>query len=388
MTDTYTEHQESIRKLAREFCQKEVIPGAQERDKTGEFDYGLYRRLGELGLTGILGSEEWGGSKAGDLAYYLTIEELSRADASLGITYNVAATGAALPNMLTEEQKKAWGDKFVRPIIRGEAIQAGAITEPDAGSDTMGIKTTAVRDGDSWVINGTKTFITNAGLKNCAYVMVVCLTSKEQFGFDTILVPTGTPGYTIMPKLHKMGIKSSDTREIHFDDCRVPLMNLVGAEGAGRHFIVNVAFAQGRIGVSSCALGIHQACYDESLAYAQQRRAFGKSLYSFQYIQGMIVDMYVDLEIGRMLRDRAARLVEQGQAPLIEAAMVKYFACDAAIRASSNAVQIHGGLGYMDDCPVSRYYRDVRWVNIGDGTREVQKLILSRFLGHKTRILE
>jgi len=388
MLSSYTEHQESIRKLVREFCVKEVLPGAEERDRTGEFDYRLYRRLGELGLTGILAPEEWGGSNAGDLAYYLVIEELSRVDASLGITYNAAASTAALPKMATEEQKDKYGDTIFRPIIIGEATMAGAITEPDAGSDTRGIKTTAVRDGDEWVINGSKTFITNAGLDNCVCVMVVCLVDRESMGFTSILVPTGTPGYIIMPKLRKMGIRSSDTREIHFENCRVPAMNVIGQEGAGRHWIVNVGLAQGRIGVASCALGIHQACFDEALRYAQERRAFGKQIYSFQYVQGMIVDMYVDLQISRMLRDHAARLVEQGQAPLMEAAMVKYFGCDAAIRAADSAVQVHGGLGYMDDCPVSRYYRDVRWVNIGDGTREVQKMIMARGLAHRSRVVE
>jgi len=388
MVTQYTEHQEAIRKTVRDFCLKEVVPGAEERDRTGEFDYGLYRRLGELGLTGILAPEDWEGSDAGDLACYLVIEELSRADASLGITYNVAASAAAFPKMATEQQKEKWGEKFLLPIIRGEATQAGAITEPDAGSDTRGIKTTAVRDGDEWVINGSKTFITNAGLENCVYVMVVCLVDKEKMEFSSILVPTGTPGYTILRKLHKMGIRSSDTREIHFEDCRVPAMNVVGEEGIGRHWLVNVGFAQGRIGVASCALGMHQACLDEALKYAQQRIAFGRPIYSFQYVQGMIVDMYVDLEISRMLRDKAARLLEEGEAPLMEAAMAKYFGCDAAIRAADSAVQIHGGLGYMDECPVSRYYRDVRWVNIGDGTREIQKMILARGLAHRARVLE
>jgi alkylation response protein AidB-like acyl-CoA dehydrogenase len=388
METQYTEHQESIRKLVREFCLKEVAPGAAERDRTGEFDFRLYRKLGELGLTGILAPEDWGGSNAGDLAYYLVIEELSRVDASLGITYNVAAPSAAMPMQITEEQKEAWGDRFIRPIIRGEAVSAGAITEPDAGSDTRAIKTTAVRDGNEWVINGSKTFCTNAGMDNCVFVLVVCLVDKAKMEFSVILVPTGTPGYTILPKLRKMGIRSSDTRELHFDNCRVPAMNVFGEEGTGRHYIVNVAWAKGRIGVASCALGMHQACFDESLKYAQHRMAFGRPIYSFQYVQGMVVDMYVDLQISRMLRDYGARLIEQGQAPLMEAAIAKCFGCDAAIRAADSAVQIHGGLGYMDDCPVSRYYRDVRWVNIGDGTREIQKMILARGIAHLAHILE
>lgn len=388
MVILYKDHQEAIRKMVRDFAEKEVAPGAAERDRTGEFDYALYRRLGDLGITGIMAPEEYGGSNAGFLAWNLAIEELSRVDAAFGLTAFVGAAGVGIVEMGTEEQKEMWTEKWVLPIIRAEAVSAGAITEPDAGSDTRGIKTTAVLDGDEWVINGTKTFSTNAGLDNCVYVMVVCLTDKEKKEFSNIIVPTGTPGYTIMPKLQKMGIRSSDTRELHFDDCRVPAMNLLGERGIGRSYITRVGFAQGRIITTSVARGIHQACLDESLKYALQRIAFGRPIYAFQYIQEMLVDMYMNLEISRLLRDKAALLLEQGEAPLLEAAMAKYFGCDAAKRAADHAVQIHGGLGYMDECPVSRYYRDVRWVTIGDGTSEIQKLIIAREIARLPRAVE
>ena len=388
MVTQYTEHQEAIRKMVRDFAVKEVAPGAEERDRTGEFDYQLYRRLGELGVTGIMAPEEYGGSDAGYLAWNLAIEELARVDASLTLTAFVGSSAVGLLRTATDEQKEKWADKWLLPIMRAEAVAAGAITEPDAGSDTRAIKTRAVLDGDEWVVNGSKTYITNAGLDNCVFVMVVCLTDKEGMGFSNVIVPTGTPGYTIMPKFRKMGIRSSDTRELHFDNCRVPAMNLQGMGGAGRHYIVNEAFVTGRITTATVAMGIHQACLDESLTYAQQRVAFGKPIYSFQYVQGMMVDMYVDLEISRMLRDKLSLLVEQGELPLVEAAMLKYFGCDAAVKAADSAVQIHGALGYMDECPVSRYYRDVRWVNIGDGTSQIQKMIIARGLAHRARVLE
>lgn len=381
----YAEHQEATRQMVRDFAKKEVAPGAEERDRTGQFDYALYRRLGDLGITGMLLPEEYDGSNAGLLTWCLAVEELARADASLALTVIV---GTNPPFQWTEKQKEMWAEEWLRPVSKGEAVAAGAITEPDAGSDTRGIKTYAVLDGDELVINGTKTYITNAGLDNCVYVTVVCLTDREKVEFSNILVPTGTPGYTIMPKLRKMGVRSSDTRELHFDDCRVPAMNLVGEKGLGRRFITRVGFAQGRIATATVAMGIHQACLDESLRYAQERIAFGRPIYAFQYVQGMLVDMYMNLEISRLLRNNAALLVEQGQAPLLEAAMIKYFGCETAKQAADYAVQIHGGLGYMDECPVSRYYRDIRMFTIGDGTTQIQKLIIARELAHLSRVVD
>lgn len=330
----YTEHQQAIRKMVRDFAEKEIAPGAAERDRTGEFDYKLYRRLGELGITGIMAPQEHGGSDAGFLAWNLAIEELSRADASLAITAFVGAAAVAILRGGTDAQKKMWTEKWLHPVIKAEVTTAGAITEPDAGSDTRGIKTNAVLDGDEWVINGCKAYITNAGLDNCVFVMVVCLTNKEKMEFSQIIVPTGTPGYTIMPKYRKMGIRASDTRELHFDNCRVPAMNILGEKGLGRRHIVRVGFAEGRITTASVATGINQACLDESLKYALHRVAFNKPIYAFQYIQGMLVDMYVNLDISHLLRDRAALLVEKGEAPLMEAATVKYFGCEAAKKSS------------------------------------------------------
>jgi len=387
MASTYTEAQEAIRRMVRDFAEKEVKPGAEERDRTGEFDYALFRGLGELGITGINHPQEYGGSNAGFLAWNLAIEELSRADAAFGLTAFVG-NGVMIPEQLTGVEKEAWKQKYVLPVVGAEAVTAGAITEPDAGSDTRGIKTTAVLDGDEWVINGTKAFCTNAGLDNCVYVLVVCLTDKEKMGFTNIIVPKGTPGFTIAPKYPKMGIRSAYTSELYFDDCRVPATYVTGERGTGRRFIMRVGFAQARITTTSVAIGIHQACLEESMKYAQQRIAFGRPIYFFQYVQGMVVDMYTDLEISRLLRDRAARLVDEGEAPLLEACMLKYWGCEAAVRAANSAVQIFGGLGYVDQTPVSRYYRDVRWVTIGDGTSQIQKLVIAREIAGRARVVE
>lgn len=385
MATEYSDEQEAIRKTVRQFAEKQVAPGAEERDRTGKFDYALYRKLGDLGITGMTFPEEYGGSHAGWLAHCLALEELGRVDASLAITLMVGAN----PGLeWTENQKETWAQKWLLPVAKGEAVTAGAITEPDAGSDTRAIKTTAVLEEDEWVINGTKAFITNAGLDNCVYVWVMCLTDREEMTFSNIIVPTGTPGYTIMPKYRKMGLKSSDTRELHFDGCRVPAMNLVGAKEAGRRHIMRVGFAVGRVTTASVAMGIHRACLDASLEYALQRTAFGRPIYAFQYVQGMVVDMYMNLEISRLLRDKAIRLVEGGEAPLLDAAMVKYFACEAAKQAADESIQIHGGMGYMDECPVSRYHRDVRMFTIGDGTTQIQKLIMARELARLPRAVE
>jgi alkylation response protein AidB-like acyl-CoA dehydrogenase len=300
----------------------------------------------------------------------------------------VGASGAQIPELLPEDQKETWKEKYVFPVVRAEGVGAGVITEPDAGSDTRAIKTTAVLDGDEWVINGTKAFCTNAGLDNCLCVMVLCLTDKEKMTFDTIIVPKGTPGFTVAPKYPKMGVRSAYTSELYFDDCRVPATYLSGPKGAGRRYMMRVGFAMGRIITTTCGIGVHQACLDECMSYAQQRMAFGRPIYAFQYVQGMLVDMYTDLEISRLLRDKAARLVDEGEAPLLEACTVKYWGCEAAVRATNSAVQIFGGLGYVDETPVSRYYRDVRWVTIGDGTSEIQKLVIAREIAGRARVLE
>lgn len=381
----YSEAQQQIRTMVREFAVNEVAPGAEERDRTGEFDYGLWKKLGELGIIGMNLPEEVGGASSDFLSYCLAVEEVSRVDQSLGVTLLVAEAGAKFLVLEALTSKPSWKDEYIKPIIRGEAFGSSAITEPEAGSDTAGIQTYAVLDGDEWVINGSKAFITNTGLKNCLFVIPILLTDRAKREFSAIVVPTGTPGYTMQPKYRKMGWRSSDTRELHFDDCHVPAENLIGRRGQGREMVVRAGFSKVRITSGSSALGLHQACIDESLNYAKERKAFGKPIGKNQYIQGMLCEMVLEAETGRLLRDKAAILadqVEEGEAAsMYWASLVKWFCCDAANRAAYSAVQIHGGLGFMDECPVSRYYRDIRVFTIGDGTAEIQKMIVARELG-------
>ena len=380
MNFEYTEHQEAIRKMVREFAENEVAPGAAERDRTGEFDYALYKRLGDLGICGMLVPEEFGGTDSDYLSYCLALEELGRVDLSfswtayvgLGLAGNIARNG-------TEEQKECfrW---FIDATVRGEAIAGAAITEPGGGSDTRAIQTTAVLDGDEWVINGSKAFSTNSGLEHCPLVSVICLTDRETRQHTSIIVPKGTPGFEISPPYRKMGLKSSYTGELFFDNCRVPAINQMGEKGLGRKTTVQ-GLAKGRIGLASTAIGLHQACYDAALNYAKERMAFRKPIAQFQHIQAMLAEMALNLELSRLLRDKAAVMADEGKLVMKEGAMNKWFACESAIKGAKDAIQIFGAAGYLDETPVSRYYRDIRAATIADGTTEIQKWIIAREIG-------
>jgi len=375
---SYTEEQEAIRRTIRDFTRKEVAPGAAERDETGKFDYALYKRLCGLGVAGMPFPTQFGGTDTDTLSFCLALEEVSRADMSLALTLWVGIQGAHSMTHGSDDQKAAWTDVYVRPTIAGDVVSAGAITEPDAGSDTAALKTRAELEGDEWVINGSKIFISNAGLENCAFAMVLCRTDE---GFGIVIVPTGTPGYSISPPLRKMGLRSSDTRELSFDDCRVPAMNLLGGRGSGRQAIVAGGFYITRLYLASNAIGLAAECLDLSLAHAKSRIAFKRPIARFQYVQGMIVDMALEIEAGRLLRDKACQMHDARQYYAKEAAMAKLFCTEMAKRAADHAVQIFGGLGYMDETPVSRYYRDIRAATIAEGTSEVQKYIIARELG-------
>lgn len=382
MPQVYTPEQEQIRRTVRDFARKEIAPGAQERDARGAADYDLYRKLGDLGVPGLLYPEEYGGGGADYLSWCLACEEVARVDMSLSWTLFVGAGGGAqILSGGTAQQREAWTEQYALPIMRGEKVSSGGITEPDAGSDTSAIRTRAVLDGDEWVINGEKMFITNAGLDFCAFTTVVCVTDPEKKEFNTILVPKGTPGMHVLPPLKKMGLRSSDTRQIIFDDCRVPAWHLMGERGRGRERTV-VGFFTARTTLASTALGVAEECFSLALGYAKERRAFKRRLTDFQYIQGYLVDMSLNIELSRMLRDRTAQLIME-QDPEVPrfAGMSKYFCCESAKQATDHAVQIFGGLGFMDDAPVSRYYRDIRAATIADGTTEIQKFIIARSLG-------
>lgn len=375
----YSDSQEAIRRTVRDFARKEIAPGAEERDAASRFDYGLHKRLaGELGLAGMPFREEVGGADADALSFCLALEEVSRVDMSLGLTLWVGVQGAQSMAHGSPEQLDAWRERYILPTVRGELVSAGGITEPDAGSDTAAISTRAVRDGDDWVIDGGKIFISNAGLANCAFVMVLCRTDE---GFGIVIVPTGTPGYTMGPPLRKMGLRSSDTRQLFFDGCRVPALNLLGGAGSGRQAIVAGGFHITRIYLASQALGLASECLDLSLAHATRRVAFKRTIARFQHVQAMLVDMAVELEAARLLRDKACAMYEARAPYAKEAAIAKLFCTESAKRAADSAVQIFGGLGYMDESAVSRYYRDIRAATIAEGTSEVQKHIIAREMG-------
>jgi short/branched chain acyl-CoA dehydrogenase len=376
---TYTEAQEAIRRTVREFARKEIAPGAEERDAESAFDYALYQRLaGGLGLAGMPFREEVGGTDTDALSFCLAIEEVSRVDMSLAMTLWVGVQGALAMTHGSPEQLDAWRQQYIDATVRGEVVSAGAITEPDAGSDTAALKTTAAPDGDDWVVNGSKVFISNAGLANCAFAMVLCRTPG---GFAIVIVPTGTPGYTMGKPLRKMGLRSSDTRQLFFDDCRVPALNVLGGTSGGRQAIVAGGFYITRIYLASQGVGLAAECLDLSLAHAKSRVAFKRPISRFQYVQSMLVDMAVEIEAGRLLRDKACALYDARAPYAKEAAMAKLYCTEAAKRAADSAVQVFGGLGYMDETPVSRYYRDIRASTIAEGTSEVQKYIIARELG-------
>lgn len=377
----YTEEQEAIRRTAREFARKEVAPGAAERDATQQFDTKLFKRMGELGFIGMLMPKDCGGTDMDLLSFCLVLEEIGRVDLSLAWSL-FASLSLAQPvvTLGTPEQKALWMESIVQPVLRGDATTCMGITEPDAGSDNARIRTRAIRDGNEWVINGQKTFITGAGLDICRGVVAVCLTDPEQRRFDHIFVPTGTPGYRIGPPMKKMGLHSSDTRELFFDDCRVPLVNRIGAEGEGLLRTLR-GFFTARILIASTCLGLAEECLDLATAYAKQRVAFGKPIARYQYVQGMLTDMAMNVEFGRLIRDKAAHLFVADKPFFKEAAMCKWFITEMAKQTADSAVQIFGGMGVMDACPVSRYYRDIRASTIGEGTTQIQRYVVAREMG-------
>lgn len=367
-----------IRNLAREFAEGEVAPGAAERDKTGRFPLELVRKMGELGLMGIPFPEEYGGTGGDTVAYALAVEEISRVDGSLGITLAAHCSIGMGPVYYfgTEDQKKRW----LPGAARGEYLASFGLTEPGAGSDSAATKTTAVRDGDGWVLNGSKIFITNAHY--CGYIVCTAVTRPGQGhrGISAFIVPNPTPGFTIGPAYDKMGLRSSDTRPLFFENVRLPADALLGREGEGfRQFMVTLD--GGRISIGAMAVGIAQGALDAALAYARQRVQFGQSISKFQAIQFKLADMAMEIELARNMVLKAAWLKDQGRPFTREAAMAKLFASETAVRAANQAIQIHGGAGYMEDLPVSRFWRDAKLTEIGEGTSEIQRLVIARQLG-------
>jgi len=370
-----TEEQKMIRDMVREFAREEIAPVAAIYDESGEFPMDIVRKMAELNLLGLVIPEQYGGAGTDTVSYALAIEEVSRYDASMGLT--IAAHNSLCTYHMfmagNEEQRK----KYVVPLARGEMLGAWALTEPNSGSDAASLSTTAVRDGNEWVLNGQKMFITHASVAGVTVVMANTDKDKGTHGVSAFIVEAGTPGFKPVKLTKKMGMRASDTSEIYLEDCRIPAENLLGKEGEG--FIDTMKILDGgRISIAAFALGIARGAYEESVKYAREREQFNKPIGQFQAVQWMLADMATSIEAARLLTLRASCWKDQGRTVNKESAMAKLFAGETATTACRMGVQIHGGYGMMKEYPVERYYRDVKLGEIGEGTSEIQRLIISR----------
>jgi butyryl-CoA dehydrogenase len=368
--------QEQFRKVVRDFAEREIAPNAEQWDRDHVFPVDTVRKMGELGLFGLCFPPEYGGSGADYLTYCIAVEELARADSSMAITLEAGVSLGAAPFFYsgTEAQKQ----EYLVPMVAGEVLGAFGLTEAEAGSDAGATRTRAVLDGDEWVIDGQKTFITNSGTPITKCVTITARTGEGEI--SNIVVDSGTPGFEVLPPYRKMGWHASDTHELTFAECRVPADHLLGERGAGFSSFLRI-LDDGRIAIAALAVGLAQACLEASLEYAKSRRAFGGTIGRYQSIAFKCADMAVAVENARNLVYKAAWLRDQGRPIRQAAAMAKLYASEIAVSATREAVQVHGGYGFMDESPVSRYYRDAKILEIGEGTSEIQRLVLSRGLG-------
>jgi short-chain 2-methylacyl-CoA dehydrogenase len=371
-----------LRDTVREFAAQEIAPVAQELDRSKSFPYEIVRRLGELDLMGIPFPEKYGGAGGDSLAYALVVEELTRVDSSVAITLCAHTSLGTQPIYLfgSERQKREW-----MPLLcRGERLGAFGLTEPEAGSDAGNTQTRAVLADGEWVINGSKQFITNAGTDISGVVVITAVTAGTGAGgereISNLLVANGTPGYEPGEPYRKMGWNASDTRPLSFTDCRVPEENLLGVRGAGLRQFLHVLDI-GRIGVAAMGVGLAQGALDQALAYAKERRAFGQPISRFQLIQSKLADLSTEIEATRLLVHKAAWCKDRGLRFTLTAAQAKLKSGRLAVHAADEAVQIHGGYGYIEEYPVCRFYRDAKILTIGEGTDEVQEMVIARALG-------
>jgi alkylation response protein AidB-like acyl-CoA dehydrogenase len=373
-----TSEQKMIRKLMRDFAEGEVAPGADERDLTGRFPAEIFAKMAELELMGLPFPEKYGGAGSDTVSFAIAVEELSRVDASVGITYSAHISLGCAPLYLfgTEEQKQ----KYLVPLCRGESLGAFGLTEPGAGSDAGGTRTRAVKEGNEWVINGSKCFITNAS--HARFLALTAVTGERdgKKEITAFIVPTDAPGFNVIENYVKMGLKSSNTTELVLENVRVPEENILGEIGKGfKQFLVTLD--GGRIGIGAMAVGIAQGAYELALQYAKERVQFGHSISKFQAIQHKLADMHMKIELARLMVYKAAWLKDQGRKFTKEASMCKLFASEVASWVCNQAVQIHGGYGYMHDYKVERYLRDAKLTEIGEGTSEIQRNIIAREIG-------
>jgi alkylation response protein AidB-like acyl-CoA dehydrogenase len=372
---TLTDDQEQLRKEIRDFAAREIAPHVSEWDEHSTYPLEVVKQMGRMGLMGIIFPAEYGGSGMGYVDYVLAIEELSAVDGSVGII--VAAHNSLCSNHIflagNEEQRR----KYIPRLATGEWIGAWGLTEPGSGSDAAGARTTAVKRGDKWVLNGSKTFITNGSYADVAVVIAVTDKTQGTHGLSAFVVEKGTPGFRPGKKENKLGLRASDTAELIFEDCEIPEENLLGKLGEG--FVDSMRILDGgRISIAALSLGIARGALDCSLKYVKERRQFGKAIAEFQGIQWKLADMATELDAARLLTQRAAVLKDAGNKVTRESSMAKLYASEVAVRICDEAVQLHGGYGFIKDYPAEKYYRDVKLCTIGEGTSEIQRMVIAR----------
>jgi alkylation response protein AidB-like acyl-CoA dehydrogenase len=379
-----TDEQQHLRRTVREFAEAEIAPHVMEWDEASQFPSPLIPKLAEMGLLGVIFPEKYGGAGMGYVEYALIIEELSRVDGSVGII--VAAHNSLCSNHIfkfgTESQKQ----KYLVPLAQGKKLGCWSLTEPEAGSDAGGTRTVAAKNNGSWILNGSKTFTTNGHYADVCVAMAVTNPEKQHHGISAFIIEKGTPGFRPGKKENKLGLRASDTSEVVFSDCRVPAENLLGREGEGFVNCLQILDG-GRISIASLGLGMAQGAYESALRYAKERKQFGKPIAEFQAIQFKLADMATQIEAARLLTYRAAWLADRAASSpdhasriTREASMAKLYAGEVAVRVANEAVQIHGGYGFIKDYPAEKFYRDVKLCTIGEGTSEIQRLVIARQL--------
>jgi alkylation response protein AidB-like acyl-CoA dehydrogenase len=370
-----TEEQEHLRREIREFAAREIAPNVMTWDEASEFPTAVVKKLGAMGLLGVIFPPEYGGSGLGYVDYALAIEELSAVDGSIGIT--VAAHNSLGTNHIFLAGNESQKRKYVPLLASGQWLAAWGLTEPGSGSDASAARTNAVKKGDRYILNGNKTFITNGSHADVAVVIAVTDRTKGTHGLSAFVVEKGTPGFRPGKKENKLGLRASDTSELIFEDCEIPAENLLGAEGEGFVDAMRVLDG-GRISIAALALGIGRGALDAALKYVKERRQFGKAIAEFQGIQWKLADMATELDAARLLTQRAAVLKDAGRKVTRESSMAKLFASEVAVRICDEAVQLFGGYGFIKDYPVEKYYRDVKLCTIGEGTSEIQRMVIAR----------
>jgi len=372
-----TDEQQQLRKSVREFAEREILPHVMEWDEESHFPLEIIHELGKLGLMGVIFPPELGGAGLGYVEYVIAIEELSRVDGSVGIT--VAAHTSLCSNHIFIAGNEAQRKKYLPKLATGEYLGAWGLTEPGSGSDAGSARMTAVKSKGGWLLNGTKTFITNGHYGDVAVVIAVTDKTAHTHGLSAFLVEKDTKGFRPGKKENKLGLRASDTSELIFEDCWIPGENLLGKEGDGFVDAMRVLDG-GRISIAALGLGMAQGAYESALKYSQQRKQFGKAIAEFQAIQWKLADMATEIDAARLLTLRAADMKDKGMKTTLESSMAKLYTSEVAVKAANEAVQIHGGYGFIKDYPAEKFYRDVKLCTIGEGTSEIQRLVIARQL--------